>query len=772
MNSTATGTTGRRHEDARLVTGHGRYTDDLKHAGALHVVFVRAPYASALVKSIDSVAARAYPGVAAVLTGADLDVDAFNDCPSPYRFPQGDGSIALETPRPYLVRERVRFVGEPVAMVIAASYMAAMDAAELVVIDYEEQAAVTEVYPANTPDAPQLWSDRPENLAFQWREGDMDAVTVALMSSHHVARLTSHISRVAPMPLESRSALAYIGQDGRPVLHLSHQGPHQMRDILAAIFKLEPSQLRVLAGDVGGSFGMKWGAQREEVLVFWAALRLQQPVRWTAQRSESFLSDTQARDVWVTSELGLDANGRFTALKVFYQLNVGAYMTMQSTTPIHHVGGISGVYMTPLVAAQAAGIFTNTQVTAAYRGAGRPDATYAIETVIDIAAAEMQIDPADLRRRNLIPAASMPYRTSFQFEYDCGNFEANLDKALELSQYATFPQRQALARQHGHLRGIGIAMPIEKAGALGKDYAMLRAHADGTFTLSTGTMSVGQGHETGFPRLVAQHLNVPVERIRYAQGDTDLLPEGRGNGGSSALIQGGSAVARSAEDLITKGMERASQHLETHLADIDFQDGVFRVRGTDRTVSMAELARVADAASEGTVPLAGLGQFAPPRPTFPNGCHICEVDIDMETGVVTPVHYVSVEDVGRVMNPVFVEGQIHGGVVQGISQVLMEEIRYDESGQLISGSFVDYAMPRAADMPEIVSVNLEVPTSQNPLGVKGVGEAGTVGALSATTNAVANALQQAGIRHLDMPATPMRVWQALRDAGQAQGRSA
>jgi carbon-monoxide dehydrogenase large subunit len=765
MNRTPHEPTGRRHEDARLVSGRGQYTDDLRHEGALHVVFVRAPYASALIRSIDSAAARAHPGVIAVLTGADLDADGFDDCPSPNRFPQGDGSVALETPRPYLVRNRVRFVGEPVAMVIAASTMAAMDAAELVVIDYEEQPAVTEVFAAQAPGAPQLWADRPANLAFHWMEGDMDGVTTALASSHHVARLTSHISRVAPMPLESRAALAYIGQDGRPVLHLSHQGPHQMRDVLAGLFKLDPGQLRVLVGDVGGSFGMKWGAQREEVLVFWAALRLKQPVRWTAQRSESFLSDTQARDVWVTSELGLDADGRFTALRVLYQLNVGAYMTMQSTTPIHHVGGISGVYTTPMVAAEAFGVFTHTQVTAAYRGAGRPDATYAIETVIDIAAAEMQIDPADLRRRNLIPAASMPYRTSFQFEYDCGDFEANLDKALELSQYATFPQRQAQARERGHLRGIGIAMPIEKAGALGKDYATVRAHADGTFTLATGTMSVGQGHETGFPRLVAQRLNIPVEKIRYAQGDTDLLPEGRGNGGSSALIQGGSAVTRSADDLISKGLERASKHLEAHHVDIEFQEGVFRVRGTDRAVSMAELARDAS-------PLAGMGQFAPPRPTFPNGCHICEVDIDIETGVVTPVHYVSVEDVGRVMNPVFVEGQIHGGVVQGISQVLMEEIRYDETGQLVTGSFVDYAMPRASDMPDIVSVNLEIPTSQNPLGVKGVGEAGTVGALSATTNAVANALRQAGIRHLDMPATPMRVWQALRDAGQGQGRSA
>jgi carbon-monoxide dehydrogenase large subunit len=757
--------TGRRREDSRFTTGRGQYTDDLRHEKALHVVFVRSPHASAVVRSLDVEAARAHPGVRAVLTGADLDAEGFNDCPAPYSIAQGDGSFAVETARPYLVRNRVRCVGEPVAMVIADDYTTAQDASELVAIDYDAQPAVTDVLAANQANAPQLWDDRPANLAFHWREGDVAKVDAALAASHHVARLTSRISRVAPMPLEPRAALAYIGDDGRPVLHLSHQSPHQFRDILAGLFKLDPTQLRVVAGDVGGSFGMKWGAQREETLVFWAALRLRRAVRWTAQRMEAFLSDTQARDVSVTSELGMDARGHFTALKVCYHVNVGAYMSLQSTTPIHHIGGIAGVYATPLIAAEVHGIFTHTQTTAAYRGAGRPDATYAIERIIDIAAAEMGIDPAELRRRNLIPAAKMPYRTAFQFEYDCGDFEANLDKALALSQYASFAQRQADALRRGRLRGIGIAMPIEKAGALGRDHAVVRAHPDGSFTLATGTMSVGQGHETGFPRLVAQRLNVPVEKIRYVQGDTDMLPDGRGNGGSSALIQGGSAVTQGSDELVKKGITLAAGHLEAHAEDIEYLAGSFRVRGTDKEVSLADLARQVEAASNGTALLEGAGQFAPPRPTFPNGCHICEVEIDPDTGVVTPIRYVSVEDIGRVMNPIFVEGQIHGGVVQGIGQVLLEEIRYDETGQLVTGAFTDYAMPRAADMPEIVSVNLEVPTTQNPLGVKGVGEAGTVGALSATINAVANALQAAGIRHLDMPATPMRVWRALRDAG-------
>ncbi len=474
MNDTRYGTTGKRREDDRLTTGRGQYTDDLRHEGALHAVFVRSPYPSAAVLSIDATAALEHPGVVAVLTGADMAAEGFDDCPVPFKLPQGDGSFASETPRPFLVRERVRFVGEPVALVLADTYAAAVESAELVAIDYDDQPAVTDVLAAAQPDAPQLWDDRPGNVAYHWRGGDRAKVDAALASSHHVVRLASHISRVAAVPLEPRSALAWIGDDGRPVLQLSHQAPHQFRDELVKYFKLEAKDLRVIAGDVGGSFGMKWGAQREEILVFWAALRVKRPVRWTALRSESFLADEHARDVVVTSELGLDANGKFTALRVRYDVNVGSYMCIRSVTPINNVGGIAGVYTTPAIAAEAIGIFTNTQATAAYRGAGRPDATYAIERVIDIAAAEMGIDPAELRRRNLIPAQAMPYRTPFIFQYDCGDFEPNLDKALELAHYATFPQRREDAKRRGRLRGIGIAMPIEQAGAFGAD----QGHAD------------------------------------------------------------------------------------------------------------------------------------------------------------------------------------------------------------------------------------------------------------------------------------------------------
>jgi len=746
-----------RREDDRLATGRGEYTDDVGCPGALHAVFVRSAYPSASIGSIDTSAALATEGVVAVLTGADLAADGFGDLPASFKFAQGDGSFAMETPRPLLVRDRVRFVGEPVAMVLATTFAAAQDGAERVAVEYEEQACVTRAAAARADSAPLVWDERPGNIAYHWRHGDDAGVQAALGASSRVVRLTSRVSRVAAMPMEPRAALAYTGDDGRPVVRLSHQSPHQFRDEAAKLLGLAPADLRVLVRDVGGSFGMKAGGLREELLVFWAARHVGQPVRWAASRGESFLSDEHARDVVIHAELGLDAQGRFTALRIRYEVNVGAYMSWRSTAPVNNIGGISGVYVIPATAADVLGVFTNTHPTAPYRGAGRPDATYAIERIIDVAAAEIGMDAAELRRRNLIPAKAMPYRTSFRFEYDCGDFERNLDKALELADYAGFAGRRAEAKERGMLRGIGLAMPIEMAGGLLSDNAKLTANADGTITLRVGSTSVGQGHETSLSRLVAQALGVPIEQVRYEQGDTDLLENGRGNGGSSALIQGGSALRIAADDLIEQARHAAARHLEAHVADIEFVQGVLRVRGTDHGVGLAELA-----ASGAT--LQGVGLFKPERPTFPNGCHVCEVEIDPATGEVTPLKYVSVEDVGRVMNPSLVEGQIHGGVAQGIGQALMEEVCFEDYGQLLTGSFMDYAMPRAEHVPTIVSANLETPTALNPLGVKGVGEAGTVGALSATMNAVCNALQPAGVRHLDMPATPLRVWQALRDA--------
>lgn len=751
-----------RREDDRLVTGQGQYVDDVRPDDALVAVFVRSPYPSAKLRSIDTSAALAMPGVHAVLTGADVVADGIDECPAPFKMQQPDGSVALETRRPLLIADRVRHGGEPVALVVADSLDIAMDAAEAVVVDYDALPEVVDVLAAGADGAPQVWPDRPGNLAFQWRKGDDAQADAALAASAHVTRLTSRITRVSAAAMEPRGALAYPDERGRTVLRCAHQGPHVMQKEIAAIFKLPRQEVRVIAADVGGSFGMKSGALREEIAVYWAARRLKRAVRWTATRSESFLADDQARDVWVNTELGLDADGRFTALRVRYEINVGAYMTWRSTTPVLNFGGIAGVYTTPVIVGEAIGRFSHTPSTTAYRGAGRPDATYAIERIIDVAAAEIGIDPAELRRRNLIPPSAMPYQTPFIFRYDCGEFERNLDRALELARYADFPQRREEARQRGMLRGIGMANPIEVAGGPyakpGADWAEIVAHEDGTVTLVTGTMSVGQGHETTFPVLVADRLGLHPDQVKFVQGDTDAIADGKGNGGSAGLIVGGSAANQGVDDLIEKARRIAAKKLEVAEVDIDFANAALRVRGSDVTITLAEVARIAQA--EGT-PLTGAASFAPEHATFPNGCHVCEVEIDPQTGAVKVVNYVSVEDVGRVLNPLLVEGQIHGGVVQGIGQALMEEIRFDDYGQLISGSFMDYAMPHAADMPTIVGDNPETPTALNPLGVKGVGEAGTVGGLAATMNAVCHALQPMGIRHIDMPTTSYRVWEAL-----------
>jgi carbon-monoxide dehydrogenase large subunit len=756
MDPTLQGAAAARREDDRFTTGRGEYTDDVSCAGALHAVFVRSPHPSASIAAIDFAAALAHEGVVAVLTAAELSADGLPASREPFRFPQGDGSFAVETPRPLLARDRVRFVGEPVAIVLARTLAAAQDAAEQVMVEYDAQPCITQATAARAAGAPLVWEERPGNVAYHWRHGDAAAVDAALAASARVVRLTSRVSRVAAMPMEPRSALAFFGPDGRLTVQLSHQSPHQFRDEVAKLFGLQPAEVRVVVRDVGGSFGMKAGALREELLVAWAARRLREPVRWTASRGETFLCDEHGRDVVIHGELGLDAGGRFTGLRIRYDVNIGAYMSWRSAAPVNNIGGISGVYVIPCTSAEVLGLFTHTQPTGPYRGAGRPDATYAIERLIDVAAAETGIDPAELRRRNLIPAEAMPYRTSFRFEYDCGEFARNLDKALELADYAGFTARRAEAQRRGMLRGIGLAMPIEMAGGLLSDNARLTANADGTVTLRVGSMSVGQGHETALSRMAAQALGIPLEHVRYEQGDTDLLAVGRGNGGSSALIQGGSALSMATEDLLGKARDAAARQLEAHVADIEFVDGAFRVRGTDRRVTLGELAA--------TEALAGTGMFRPERPTFPNGCHVCEVEIDPATGQVTPLRYVSVEDVGRVLNAVLVEGQIHGGVAQGLGQALMEQVCFDDHGQLLTGSFMDYAMPRAGDVPPIVSANLETPTALNPLGVKGVGEAGTVGALSATMNAVCHALLPEGVRHLDMPATPMRVWEALQQA--------
>src|SRR5579864_6542558 len=763
----------RRREDLRLVTGHGCYVADRRLPDMAHAVLLRSPHAHAVLGSIDIGAARTMPGVIAVVTDADLRADGIPDLPSNVDLPRGDGGKAPKTERPLLARGRVRFVGEPVAMVLAESEAQARDAAEAIEVEYAELPAVATWRDASKPGAPALWPKAPDNTAFLWERGGTDAVRVAIANAAHVVRLESDVSRVTASPMEPRTALAEIDAAGRIVLYASHQSPHSLRAELLHRLRLTADQLRVVAADVGGSFGMKAGVHVENVLVPWAARKLGRPVRWVSDRTEGFLSDEQGRDVSIRAELALDREGKFLALHVRYDCAIGAYLAGRSLAPINNIGGIAGVYRVPAIAAEVRGVFTNAMTTAAYRGAGRPEATYVIERLIDLAAHELTIAPYELRRRNLIPPEAMPFKTAFIFTYDSGEFEANMEVAARVADLAGFPARRAEAAKRGRLRGIGIANPIEVAGGPfsrpAKDNARIEIAPDGTVTLDAGSVSVGPVLEKALSQLVAQRLGVPIERIRYRQGDTDILPTGRGNGGSSAICVGGSVVSLTLDAVVEKGRALAAEMLETAVVDVTFINGRFVIAGTDRSAGLAEVARFAQERRrmpEETEPgFVGRAEFQPPAVTFPNGCHIAEVEIDPETGVVELVSYSTCEDIGRIINPMLAHGQMHGGIAQGVGQVLGERIVLDPaSGQLLTASYMDYPMPRADMLPEFRIETRSVPTKVNPLGAKGVGEAGTVGALGATMNAICDALKPLGIRHIDMPATPERVWAAIEKA--------
>jgi aerobic carbon-monoxide dehydrogenase large subunit len=766
----------RRIEDPRLLRGDGRYSDDVNLPHQAYAVVVRSPHAHAAIRSIDTSAARNISGVLAVLTGADLARDGLGDLPTDKSRKRRDGSPALATPRPALVRDRVRHVGDPVALVVAQTIEQAVDAAERVSVDYEPLPAVAATVDAIRPGAPAVWAEAPDNIAFVWEAGKKDETARGLAGAAHVTKLDFVVSRVAAAPMEPRGAVGeWDRRTGRYTLHTGIQAPHGLRTLLAdQVLKVPHSHLRVVTGEVGGSFGMKSGVYPEVVLVLWAAKRLGRPVKWTSDRREGFVTDEHGRDNVSTAELALDANGKFLALRVAINLNVGAYLTPRSAGPgTNNVGGIAGIYTTPAIHVQTTGVFSNTTPTGPYRGAGRPEATYAIERVIDVAAIELKIDPIELRRRNLIPSSAMPFKTGLVFTYDCGEFARGMDMALQMADRAGFEKRRAEARQRGKLRGLGIANPIEVAGgpytAMNPDTAELRVNVDGSVSLFAGSTSMGQGNETAFAQIVSEKLGVAPERIQVFWGDSDLLGAGRGNGGSGALTVGGSAVTRATEKIIERGRKIAARLLEAAPEDVVHQDGKFTVKGTDRGVTFANVARAAYVPRQlpqGMEPgFSEEASFTPSAVTFPNGSQICEVEIDEDTGAVRVVRHTVVDDVGRMVNPMLVKGQIHGGVVQGLGQGLYEELTYDPStGQLLAGSFMDYAMPRADDMPAFDVDSHEVPTAVNPLGAKGVGEAGTVGALPALLNAVNDALAPLGVRHLDMPVTPERVWRAIQNA--------
>ena len=772
----AIGQSVRRVEDPRLIQGLGRYGDDVNLVRQAYAVVVRSPHAHARIRGIDATAARTAPGVVAVLTGADLAADKIGNLPTDGGRKRRDGSPAFTTPRPALVRDRARHVGDPVALVVAESQAQAVDAAELVAVDYEPLPTIASTHEVLRGGGASVWDEVPDNVAFVWEAGNRDAVARAFESAAHVTRLEFVVTRVAAAPLEPRAAVGeYDRRVGRYTLHTGIQAPHGLRTLLAdQVFKVPHSQLHVVTGEVGGSFGMKSGVYPEVVLVLWAAKRLGRPVKWVSDRREGMVTDEAGRDNVSTAELALDAHGKFLALRVAIGLNIGAYLTPRSAGPgTNNVGGIAGVYTTPAIHVQTTGLYTNTTPTGPYRGAGRPEATYAIERVIDVAARELKVDALELRRKNMIPSSAMPFKTGLVFTYDCGEFARGMDLALRLADQPGFEKRRVEARTRGRLRGFGIANPIEVAGgpytAVNPDTAEIRVNTDGSVSVFTGSTSMGQGNETAFTQIVCDRLGVPPERVQVFWGDSDALGAGRGNGGSGALTVGGSAVTRASEKIIEHGRRIAAKMLEAATEDVKLADGKFTVAGTDKGVTWAAVARTAYQPRQlpaGMEPgFSETAAFTPPAVTFPNGTHICEVDIDPDTGVVTIVRYAVVDDVGRMVNPLLVKGQIHGGIVQGLGQGLFEDMTYDAAtGQLLAATFMDYAMPRADDVPGFDVDAHEVPTQVNPLGAKGVGEAGTVGALPALLNAVNDALAPLGVRHLDMPVTPARVWRAIQDA--------
>jgi carbon-monoxide dehydrogenase large subunit len=758
----------RRREDPRLLTGKGNYAADAQPQGMAVAILLRSPHAHARIAGIDTTAAKACPGVLGVYTAADLT--GVTPIPGGINFPRPGGEPGPKHPRPLLAQEKVRFVGEPVALVVAESRAAGLEAAEAIAVDYESLDVVIDVPAAMAPSAATVWDDVPDNIGFLWQRGDAQGADTALAESAHVTTLDFTVSRVTANSMEPRGAWACVAEDGRLEVHASHQSPFALRNGMASgNFGCAPTDIRVVPGDVGGSFGMKSGVHLEPVLVAWAARTLNRPVRWISDRTEGFLTDEQAREMTIHASLGLDADGKFTALRLRWNVNLGAYVSGRSGWGVGNIGGIAGVYDIPFIAAEVCGILTHTVPTAAYRGAGRPEATYAIERLIDVAARELGITPYELRRRNLIPPSAMPYKTALTFTYDCGEFEGNMTMAAEMADFDGFQARRSEAESRGKLRGIGLCNCIEVAGGPflrpARDQSTLRIAPDGTLILRSGSMSTGQGLETTMTQLVADRFGVPLENVRWEGGDTDLLSGGKGNGGSGALCIGGSAVMVTADKVIETARKLAAEILEAAVVDIEFSNGRFRIAGTDRSVSLAEVARAAPIMPGEEHGLVESGEFVPTAVTFPNGTHICEVEIDRETGVTEIVRYSAVEELGRVLNPLIVSGQIHGGVVQGVGQALGEEIIHDKaSGQMLTASFMDYQMPRAHEYPDFRLATREVPTAVNPLGAKGVGEAGTVGALGAAMNAINDALAPLGIRHFDMPATPARVWAAIRDA--------
>jgi aerobic carbon-monoxide dehydrogenase large subunit len=758
-----------RSEDPTLVRGEGRYTDDTQGTGQTYAVMVRSSIAHGVIRSIDTAAAIAMPGVLAVYTAADLTGYGGLKCNLPLK--NRDGSPIRYTPRPALAGDKVRYVGDPVACVIAETIAQAKDAAEAVALDIEPLPAVISAREAAKPGAPQVWDAVPGNIALDYHYGDKDKVAEAFAKAAHVVRLPLINQRLVVNTIEPRSAIGeFDGKNEKWTLHSCSQGVFGLKTALVDILGAPAAKVRVLTGNVGGSFGMKAAVYPEYVCILHGARALGRPVKWTDERSGSFVSDHHGRDYDMTVEVAFDQDCLIQAIRLSGYGNLGGYCAAFGPLlpTVNVTKNIVSMYRTPLLEVATQCVFTNTTLVSAYRGAGRPEGSFSMERTMDYAAAELGIDRFELRKRNFIKAREMPFKAASGVTYDCGDFPGLFKDALSRADVKGFKRRKRASKRAGKLRGLGLACYVETTAAMTTEMGGIRFNADGTVTIVTGTLDYGQGHASAFAQVLTEKLGIPFDRIRLVQGDSDQLVTGGGTGGSRSAMLSGTAIAQASDKVIEKGKQLAAHVLEASAGDIEFKSGRFVIAGTDRSIPIMELAqrlRAGMTLPEGVPASLDVMHVTEQVPgTYPNGCHIAEVEIDPDTGLTRVVKYSAVNDFGTVINPMLVEGQIQGGVVQGLGQVLLEGAVYDADGQLVTGSFMDYAMPRAQDAPMIEVASHPVPTKTNPIGAKGCGEAGTSGGLPAVANAVIDALSEYGIRHLEMPMTPAHIWQAIQNA--------
>ena len=774
----------RRKEDKRFLTGKGRYTDDINRAGQLHAFFVRSDVAHAKIKSVDTAAAAAMDGVHAVYTGADVEADGVGSLINGWAVTNRDGSAMSEPPHPVLAKDKVRYVGDHVAMIVADSLEIAMSAAELVSVDYDELAPVVDLNSAAS--GAEIHDGMANNTYFDWELGDEAATDTALKGAHTIVNATLRNNRLVPNAMETRAAVAeYDDIADSYVLYSTTQNPHLLRLVICAfVLGIPESKMQIVAPDVGGGFGSKIYLYAEEACCTWASKKLRRPVKWTADRTQAFLSDAHGRDHVNNVQMGLDKTGRIVGLRVDTLANLGGYLSAFSVATPTYLHGtlLSGCYDIPAIYTNVKGMATTTAPVDAYRGAGRPEATYLLERTMDIAARQIGMDPAEFRRMNFIPKDAFPYQTAVALQYDIGDYEPPLDKAMEMIDYAGFEARRAEAAKRGKYRGIGLSSYIEACGiapsavvgALGGrvglyESAVVRVDPTGTISVFTGTHSHGQGHDTTFAQIVAEKLNVPLESIEIVHGDTNRIQFGMGTYGSRSLAVGGTAISKAVDKVIEKGKIIAAHMMEASEADLEFKDGKFTVAGTDKEKGFGEIALSAyvphnfphDRLEPG---LEETAFYDPLNFTYPAGTHICEVEIDPGTGVVDLVDWAACDDFGNLINPMIVEGQVHGGIAQGVGQALLENTHYDENGQLLTASYMDYCMPRADNLPSFKVDYTVTACTHNDLGVKGCGEAGAIASPPAVINAIVDALAVVGVTDMSMPATPEKVWRAINDA--------